>query len=210
MASVFAPVAPVPGEVAPPTAVLRDSLKGGEGTARFLQEQATLLASDPVLRAALRRPEVAELKAVKTQADPLRWLRTNVWTNVDAESGTLRIRLGVGSPREQAHIINAVVDSYLEEIVRQQRQPIEKRLENLYEARKTAAQSLAAIQRKAQNRPKHSDPEIEKMYQDHEQPVIRLEQSRLTSIERSIEDFGVELRRSRLLRIVPVEKARAE
>jgi RNA polymerase sigma factor (sigma-70 family) len=98
---------------------------GDEGAYR--RTQLALLKSRLVLRAALQRPEVAKLEALKGKADALGWLETNLRALFIDNTGVLRVSVAAGSGPDRAALTNAVVRAYLEEIVgREQNQKAER------------------------------------------------------------------------------------
>jgi RNA polymerase sigma factor (sigma-70 family) len=97
----------------------RDEPAGDE--AAYRRTQLALLKSRLVLRAALRRPEVARLEALKGQADPLAWLEKNLRALFIDNTGVLRVSVAAGGGPDRAALTNAVVRAYLEEIVGRER-----------------------------------------------------------------------------------------
>jgi RNA polymerase sigma factor (sigma-70 family) len=97
----------------------------------YRRTQAALLKSRPVVQAALKRPEVAGLAVLKGQADPVAWLEKNLRTAFLDGSGVLRVSVAEGRPAERAALLNAVVRSYLDEVVEAERQAKVRRVEQL-------------------------------------------------------------------------------
>jgi hypothetical protein len=100
--------------------LLRDSARETKSSdsefKEFQQQQAVLAKRRSILEEALKRPDVAELKVVKEQKDPVDWLQKNL--HVDFPSpGILRIGMSTGKPEESATLVNAVTDAYLQQIV---------------------------------------------------------------------------------------------
>jgi hypothetical protein len=84
----------------------------------FRNTQAVLVTSRTVLKAALKKPGVADLALVKRQKDPVAWLQGSLVADFPRDAEVLRITLrSPGDPAEAAVLVNAVTDSYLEEFV---------------------------------------------------------------------------------------------
>ncbi len=69
-------------------------------------------------RAPIHEEKVAKLAIVCQEKDALGWLGKNLRVERIEGTNLVRISLRVGSPGEQATIVNAVVDQYLEEVGR--------------------------------------------------------------------------------------------
>jgi RNA polymerase sigma factor (sigma-70 family) len=84
--------------------------------AAYRRTQLALLRTRLVLQAALKRPEVARLEALKGKADPLGWLEKNLRAMYVDNTGILRVSVAEGSRPDRAALTNAVVAAYLEEV----------------------------------------------------------------------------------------------
>ncbi len=84
----------------------------------YLQTQVNLITTDQVLNRAVANDKVVALSMIKGSEDPNTSLREKI--TVDIEPGTYIIRVALQSkdPNEPAAIVNAVVDSYLDENMR--------------------------------------------------------------------------------------------
>ena len=76
---------------------------------------AVVIKSRPILLAALKRPDVAGLNIVRDREDPVAWLEENLKVAFLGDSDILRVSLDGTEPKEQAVLVNAVNDAYLEE-----------------------------------------------------------------------------------------------
>ena len=83
--------------------------------------QQQLLKSRLVLSTALKASKIAELAAVKTQADPVAWLARELRVDFPANSEIMQVSLGGDDPAETAQLVNAVADAYLNQVVQMQR-----------------------------------------------------------------------------------------
>jgi RNA polymerase sigma factor (sigma-70 family) len=99
--------------------------------AAFRRTQVVLIGSRLVLRAALRRPEVAGLAILKKKADPVGWLEKNLRAVLIENTGVVRVSVAEGSAAERAALANAVADAYLEEVVYMEERHKHKRLTEL-------------------------------------------------------------------------------
>lgn len=79
--------------------------------------QATLITSNLVLNAALRRPGVAQLPSIRAEVDPVAWLRQQLSVSFPGNTEILEIAMNGEDPKEVVTIVNAVKDAYMEEVV---------------------------------------------------------------------------------------------
>src|SRR5262245_28166272 len=89
---LLAVAAPVPPG-GHPVAVLIDTQcnPADRQAAALLKQQVGVLKSEPILRAALKRPEVAGLECVKKQANAVAWAQKNLEVEVQEKQGILRV-----------------------------------------------------------------------------------------------------------------------
>ncbi len=83
----------------------------------FQATQLALVKSRLVLSATLARPAVAELETIRAQADPTGYLEDHVEAEFQAGSELMRVSLAGDRPGDLAAIVNAVCESYLDEIL---------------------------------------------------------------------------------------------
>jgi len=104
----------------------------------YKNTQQQLVESDFVLIAALRDPEVGKLAVVKEEPDPVRYLAKELRVDFPGESELMTVRLTGDDPDEVTVLVNAVVDSYLAEVVdmeKSRRQQRLKELDDLYDTK---------------------------------------------------------------------------
>lgn len=110
---------PAPSAVAALLYVARDSDGKAQGSAQdfevFKRTQMALIQSRLVLGSALKRPEVAALKVVKDQKDPVSWLEENLRVDYPHDAEILRISMRGSDPKELAKLVNAVAGVYVDE-----------------------------------------------------------------------------------------------
>jgi hypothetical protein len=82
---------------------------------RFRATQVGLLKSDQVLRAVASMPEIETLPVLKQSDGPVDWIRRRL--RIELEGDLAYVSLAAGNPSEQAMIVNAVVDQYLDHCV---------------------------------------------------------------------------------------------
>jgi hypothetical protein len=104
-----------------------------EEFADLLDLQVALLKSELILKSALDKPEVAKLPAVKQQQDPLTWLAMRLKIEALKRTGILRVAVTGGPPEEQAVLVNAVADAYLQEVAQKDLHRRRARLDKLRE-----------------------------------------------------------------------------
>ena len=83
----------------------------------FQATQLAMVKSRLVLTSALSRPGVAVLATIKAQADPREWLEELLDAEFPSGSELMQLSLSGERPDDLAMIVNAVTDSYLDEIV---------------------------------------------------------------------------------------------
>ncbi len=109
----------------------------------FRKTQVQLIKSPLVLMAALRRPGVDNLSVFEGESDKVGWLMKNVQVSAPMESEVIQIRLRGEDPQEVTDIVNAVTNSYLNDVINkekaerlQKRDTLEKKYkENMAEVR---------------------------------------------------------------------------
>jgi capsular exopolysaccharide synthesis family protein len=85
--------------------------------ANYQRTQIAMVKSRPVLRAALKEPEVAELSLVREQGDPVGWLEAVILVDFSVAPEIMRVSMRGDRPQELALLVNAIVKAYLREIV---------------------------------------------------------------------------------------------
>src|SRR5207244_7516449 len=97
----------------------------------FMKTQMAVVKSKPVLQAALRQPQVAELSEIREHADALAWLEK--WLEVDTTLGVeiLRITLSGDRPDDIAAILNAICAGYLQQMEQAEQAKSVARIEQL-------------------------------------------------------------------------------
>ena len=109
--------------------------QGGEEYANFKRTQKQLIRSSVVLTATLRKPEISRLSTIqKHKDDPVGWLADQLLVDYPGESEILQIALKGDNPVELAKIVNAVKDSYMNEVVYAERDERLKAREALQQA----------------------------------------------------------------------------
>lgn len=109
----------------------REAPADKEEFARYRKNQVVMLKSRLVLNGALREPKVAELPIVKQQTDPVRWLEENLLVGFPGNDTILRVGMHGDQTEEIVLLVNAVVESYLHEIIGKGRNDQVKRLDTL-------------------------------------------------------------------------------
>lgn len=98
----------------------------------YQETQVILAKSRVVIEAALKKPGVSELASVRKQLDPPAWLGGQIKVEIPRGSEILKISMTGAYPANDLEmLVNAVTDSYLEEIVEQEKRERLARLERL-------------------------------------------------------------------------------
>jgi len=87
----------------------------------YRKTQVQLIKSPLVLMAALRRPGIDSLPTFRGETDKVGWLQRNVQVSAPMESEVLQVRLRGENAQEITQIINAVTNSYLNDVVNKER-----------------------------------------------------------------------------------------
>ncbi|MFO0888505.1 MAG: capsular biosynthesis protein [Isosphaeraceae bacterium] len=83
----------------------------------YQKTQEAYLRSRLVLEAAMEKQGIKDLKAVRTQGDPVNWLEKQILVDFAGGSEILRIGMTGEDPNGLAMIVNAVTDAYMEQVV---------------------------------------------------------------------------------------------
>ena len=90
------------------------STKNGDNqSVTYLQTQANVITSNPVLEMAIANPLVLNLRTVKKWEDPRYDLRTKLSVNIVGDTNLIRIALELPDKDEAVAIIKGVVEAYL-------------------------------------------------------------------------------------------------
>ncbi len=87
----------------------------------FKKTQAALIKSTFVVQSALRKEEIGQLPMVKAEEDPASWLADELRVSNPEDSEILSVSLRGENREEIRKLVNAVVESYVEEIVQAER-----------------------------------------------------------------------------------------
>jgi hypothetical protein len=107
---------------------------------RYQRTQVNLLKSRRVINAALLKPGIAGLPAIRERNDPISWLRENLEVSFPDGSEVLEISLAAGagmSREDQARLINAIQSAYMDEVVNGELRQRKERQESLRRLRQT-------------------------------------------------------------------------
>jgi capsular exopolysaccharide synthesis family protein len=100
-------------------------LSRGRDTAEYesyKKTQLQLMKSPFVLQAALRKPGVENLETLREAgADPVGWLSRGLLVTASPESEVVQVRLRGKKAEDAAKILNAVINSFLDDIVNKER-----------------------------------------------------------------------------------------
>ncbi len=202
-------LAPIPNPGSRPVAILEDSRRdlGGELGPGFLSRQVAALKHVKVLREALRRPGVRELRTVSGEADPVSWVSKHLQVELDEKTSRLHVSFAKGSAREQAEIINAVVEVYLKELRQELCQPLEAYLAKQENELRQQREKLSRQRLQYATRQPLGDLNADKEFRDIELQVLVQSERNLEATEIIVQRQVRKLRSA--LRIVLVQKAQA-
>lgn len=130
---------------------------------RQRQTQATLITSNLVLNAALRREGIAQLPLIAGKADPVQWLRQQIRVRFPGEADILEISMKGEDPQQIKEIVNAVKDAYMEQVVNVDREFVLRRknlLQQSYERTLELVKNRSARYEELANAVGSSDSEV--------------------------------------------------
>ena len=97
----------------------------------YKSTQQQFVTSRFVLTAALRPSEIASLRCVKQQKDPVVWLAKELKVRFPGEAEIMQISLTGQNAKEMATLVRAVVDAYMDEVINVERNGRRIRLSEL-------------------------------------------------------------------------------
>ena len=111
----------------------------------FKKTQAALMKSTFVINAALRKPGIGQLPLIKEQDDAATWLTEELRISNPEDSEILSVSLKGRNKQQIEKIVNAVVESYFDEIVQNER---ENDLERFNILKRSYRKSLEEVKEK--------------------------------------------------------------
>ena len=118
------------------SAILTQDNQGGTDRERYeiyKSTQQQYLLNRFVLLASIRKPEVARLPCIKAHegADPAAWLERQLSVSFPGRAEIMEVSVTRSDPKEATLLVNAVVDSYLTEVVNAERNANQQKLNEL-------------------------------------------------------------------------------
>jgi hypothetical protein len=116
-----------------------------ESVRRELHTQVALLRSRYVLGEALSSRDASNLAFIKGEKDPISWLAARLRVEVLPDTSLIRVTMepaSGGRPKEQATLINAVIDTFIKQSLEFQARTIERRIKHLVEELRQWEQQL--------------------------------------------------------------------
>lgn len=140
--------------------------RGYESEADFLNFQRTqmaLLKSQAILRAALAKPEVAELREVRSQGDAVAWLQKGLVTDTMLGPEIVRVTLAGDNPEDLPVVLDEIVRAYLREYAEKEDGRAAARAKQLRENYRRCAENLRDMRQRMRSREQQlglDDPQI--------------------------------------------------
>jgi hypothetical protein len=129
------------------TLIEKDVRLSLEDYRNFQKTQVSLLKSNTVLETALSDPNIAKLKIVKEHVpDQVAWLERSL--KIDCEGEIMTVSLSGERPEELARIVNEVVDTYIDLMVKGAQADLAKeteQLKTLLEQRRARLKTLRGL-----------------------------------------------------------------
>lgn len=177
--------------------MLGDGGRDGAEYESYKKTQLALLRSPFVLQGALRKPGIDELETLRdVGVDPIGWLSRSLQVTAPGESEVVQVRLRGKNPTDVAKIVNAVVSSFLDDIVNKdrterlgRRDALEKKFkENMAELR-TRRETLNSLARTLGTRDSNEVATQRGLLLDH----LGLLRGMVAQTQRSITEIDAEL-----------------
>ena len=112
----------------------------------YRDTQMAYMKSQPVLEAALRKPEVSQTETIKVLKYPSEYLAKKLKVNFMESDEFVQIGLEGSHPRELTTIVNAVKDAYMNEVVYAERNQKATQLEKLQTLCREKTQELKNLE----------------------------------------------------------------
>jgi polysaccharide biosynthesis transport protein len=110
----------------------------------YLYTQAERLKSTDVLSAALKAPDMAHLQTLAKASNPIAALRRSLEVQVGKKDEIINVSFLSPYPKEAAHIVNSIVDSYLTAYEQRKRNTLSEVVRILKEEKTKRSQELVA------------------------------------------------------------------
>jgi hypothetical protein len=164
----------------------------------YLRNQMVMLKSHLVFNRALKKPEITKLPSVKGIHDPIAWLDKSLDVTVVEKTGFLRVSLRGANLEDDAVVVNAVADAYLEALPEEEHKQQSERLMLLREIGDRLEKNLDAKQMYLRNlaKAKNSNEELSNL--------------RMELLKEDLGIYRKEMRRVKLARAAAEIKARQE
>jgi hypothetical protein len=98
-----------------------------------------------VLTAAISKPEILDLPAIKCQADPTAWLQRYLHVSYPGNADIMKISLSEYDRRQNAILVNAVVDAFMTEVVDAERKNRDEKIAELTTIKVEKAEELRRV-----------------------------------------------------------------
>ncbi len=152
----------------------------------YKRTQRQLLKSRFVVAAALRDKEVAQLPIIRDEIDPVVWLETHIDVTFPDDAEIMQVRLSGADPESLRTLVNALVRTYMDEVVLYERNLRLDRLtnlENVYADSESKVRTKRADLRRLAERLGTSDSEALTLVQQNAIQQFALVRNELTRIQ---------------------------
>jgi capsular exopolysaccharide synthesis family protein len=134
------------------------------------QAQATLISSNFVLNAALRKPGIAQLHSLGSTEDQVAWLRKHLEISFPGRAEIMQIAISGENPQELEKLVNAVTAAYMDEVVTVDRENLVRRKQTLqrsYDENKRKVERQSYLYNELANQLQTADSEIARQKELH-------------------------------------------
>ena len=178
----------------------------------YKRTQRQLLKSRFVIAAALRDKEVAQLPTIRDEIDPVVWLETHIDVTFPDDAEIMQVKLSGDDPESLRTLVNALVRTYMDEVVLYERNLRLDRLtnlENVYADSESKVRQKRADLRRLAERLGTSDSEALTLVQQNAIQQFALVRNELTRIQFELMRTKGELEIARMGIKTPADSANA-
>jgi len=165
--------------------------------------QATLMTSNFVLNAALRKPGISQLPYIRDELDPVTFLRKKLAISFPGGSEILEIAMTGDDPTQLVALVNAVKDAYMDEVVTVDRENQLRRkrvLEQAYQRNMEQIKKKTYLYQELANQTNASDSQVARARQIQALESLDDRRNRVNDLRRQISgmDRKVSILKARL------------
>src|SRR5690606_28786446 len=109
----------------------------------FRRTQVAIIKTPFVLMAAVRDPAVSSLPMIKSQRDPVQFLKDELNVDFPGDSELMRISMRGSDPKQMVDLVNAVCKAYEDEVIERDKDLKTSNFELLLQTSESLRQQIA-------------------------------------------------------------------